>query len=73
MKVQIILAQTLRGFTYISFWILFFSGIGRGDVKMKKYFNFAQDSTFDCIGEVYTKKGKFILSCVLITNNYVYK
>ncbi len=71
MKVQNVLATSSKVVLYLCTWILNFSGIGRDDVKIKKYFDYAKDSTFECVGEVFDNKGKFILSCVLIKNNYV--
>jgi len=51
--------------------MLFTSGIGRDDIKIINYREFAKDSVFDCIGEVYDKKNNFILSCVLIDNKFL--
>ncbi len=57
--------------TIITLGLLCFSGIGRDDIPMKRYSEFAQDSVFDCIGEVFDSKGKYILSCVLIDNRFL--
>lgn len=51
--------------------LIILSGIGRDDVPLKKYYEFAKDSTFNCVGEVYSSKGKFIQSFVLINKNYL--
>lgn len=50
--------------------ILNFCGIGRDDVPLSKYFDFAKDPVFDCIGELYYKN-KFLLSCVLIDQKFI--
>lgn len=61
--------DTALGITVI---VLFFNGIGRHDTPLKKYFDFAKDSIFDCVGEVFNSKGnKFIQSCVLISNQHI--
>lgn len=54
----------------ITVGFLFFSGIGRSDVSLSKYQQFAQDSVFDCIGELYYKN-KFQLTCILIDKTHV--
>lgn len=66
------LVKVSRIVLMFSLYILSFSGIGRDDVPLKKYYEFAKDSIFDCVGEVYSSKGsKFIQSCVLIDKYYV--
>lgn len=71
MNLQLFITRIKHACIVFFLWIILLSGIGRDDVLIKKYFDFAMDSTFDCIGEVYNKKGKFILSCVLIDNNHI--
>lgn len=52
--------------------VLFFNGIGRHDTPLKKHFDFANYSVFDCIGEVFDLKGnKFIQSCVLVSDQHI--
>ena len=46
------------------------SGIGRDDVSLSKYYNFAKDSVFNCVGEIYFKN-EFSCSCVLIDKKYI--
>lgn len=57
--------------TIVTLGLLCFSGIGRDDIPMKRYSEFAKDSVFDCIGEVFDSKGRYILSCVLIDNRFL--
>ena len=50
--------------------LLFISGIGRDDIRLSKYYEFAKDSTFNCIGELYYKN-EFQLSCILIDKKHI--
>ncbi|MFZ4799270.1 MAG: hypothetical protein ACOYMA_17355 [Bacteroidia bacterium] len=50
--------------------ILFSSGIGRDDVPLSKYFHFAKNPVFDCVGEIYFKN-EFSASCVLIGKKHI--
>ncbi|MCC6182852.1 MAG: trypsin-like serine protease [Bacteroidia bacterium] len=52
-------------------FLLFFCGIGRDDISLKRYYEFSKDSVFNCIGELYGVKGNFIQSCVLIESKFL--
>lgn len=66
MKKNLVLPTICSFFTCL----LFINGTGRDDVPLSKYINFAKDSTFNCIGELYFKN-EFEGSCVLINKKYI--
>ena len=55
---------------FILVGLLFLNGIGRDDVSLSKYYQFAKDPVFNCIGELYYKN-KFQLTCILIDNKHI--
>lgn len=66
------LKYCLHSFVLILLCFLFLSGVGRDDVRLYRYYAFAQDPVFNCIGEMYYKKKKeFVESCVLIDSNHI--
>lgn len=62
------LKNPVIGILLVGFMCL--NGIGRDDVHLSKYYQFAKDPVFNCIGELYYKN-KFQLTCILIDNKYV--
>ncbi len=46
------------------------SGIGRHDISLSRYHKFAQQPTFNCVGEIYHNKS-FQQSCVLLDSTHI--
>ncbi|MFI5222249.1 MAG: hypothetical protein ACHQK8_07990 [Bacteroidia bacterium] len=50
--------------------LLLSSGIGRDDVPLSKYYEFANNPVFDCVGEMYYNN-EFSGTCVLIDKKFI--
>lgn len=63
--------KTITRFLFL--WIiiiLFTSGIGRDDVQLSKYLQFAKAPQFDCVGEIYYKR-EFQITCILLDSTHL--
>jgi hypothetical protein len=59
-----------KGISIIVIVLLFFNGIGRHDISLKKYYSFSKAEVFNSIGAVYLNN-KFSQTCILINSRHL--